>query len=263
MRVTFDSNAWQPVVRPDKFPKDPRNADFVKIQQAVRSGAVTGYIVETAVTLEAIQKSDRARYFAGRKPTMEIKETAAHGRVRAEVTIGPDHAQHPGIAAVLEDRLNDAFAMGFLLLKVPRIGTSLPPIALNPVHYVQQTPSEAEARQSRTFAALRDIEARSVGKSQIDQIGARIASRLGLTGPWYQHLDKGTPQEINEIVKAVAEWADADSIAAHIGYACDCFCTEDQGKSAATSILNGANRAWVTSAYGVQFVNLAELAARI
>lgn len=263
MRVTFDSNAWQPVVRPDKFPKDARNADFVKLQQAVKSGATKGYIVETAVTLEAIQKPDRARYFASRKPAVKVKEAAVNGMVQAEMTIGPDHTQHPGLAAVLEDRLNDAFAMGFLLLRVPRIGTPLPPIGLNPVHYVQQSSAEAEARQSRTFAALGDIEARSVGKSQIDAIGTRIASRLGLSGPWYQHLDKGTPQEISEIAKAVAEWADADSVAAHIGYECDYFCTEDQGKSAGTSILNAANRAWLASVYGVKFLNLTELAAKI
>ncbi len=59
VRATFDSNTWQPVVRPDKFPADQRNADFVKLQQAVKNKAILGYIVETVATLEAIKKVDR------------------------------------------------------------------------------------------------------------------------------------------------------------------------------------------------------------
>jgi hypothetical protein len=42
-----------------------------------------------------------------------------------------------------------------------------------------------------------------MGKSQIDEIGKRIAKRLGLPGPWYQQLDQGTAQEIDEIARAV------------------------------------------------------------
>ena len=65
--------------------------------------------------------------------------------------------------------------------------------------------------------------------------------------------------------RAIAEWADADSIAAHVGYGIDLFCSEDQGKSAGgiSLILDAANRAWLTATYGVQFATLTELAAMV
>ena len=65
MRVTFDSQNWQPVVRPDKFPKDPRNPNMVKINAALGDGRVKGFIVDTVATLEGIRRVDRGKYFAG------------------------------------------------------------------------------------------------------------------------------------------------------------------------------------------------------
>lgn len=263
MIVTFDSNAWQPVVRPDKCPKDLRQGDFVRIHEAVRAGKVEARFVETVASLEAIKKADRATYLASRRPAMEIAEKSSQGRIQATVTIGPDHSAHPGLAPVLEDRIGEALALGFRFMRLPRIGTQLPPVALVCANYVQQSTAEAEARQERSFEALREIEARGVGKSQVEEIGNTINMRHGAAGPWFTNLDKGTPDEFRQIAKGVAEWADADSVAAHIGYRCDYFCTEDAGKSAGDSILDAKNRAWLESKYGLQFVTLSEFAAKI
>jgi hypothetical protein len=70
--------------------------------------------------------------------------------------------------------------------------------------------------------------------------------------------------EENAVNRAIAEWADADSVAAHVGYGIDLFCTEDVGKSAgAPSVLDQANRTWLQATYGVKFVTISELAGML
>ena len=61
--------------------------------------------------------------------------------------------------------------------------------------------------------------------------GLRV-ERFGLArGFWFEGLGRAsTDAERAEVARAVAEWADADSIAAHIGYGIDLFCTNDYKK---------------------------------
>jgi hypothetical protein len=122
MRITFDSQNWQPVVRPDKFPKDPRNSDFRKINAAIKSGQIKAFIVDTVATLEGIRRVDRGKYFSGRDP-------------------------HPGLAAVLRDRLKDAKDLGFRLLHAPRIGLDVP-AGLNDL-YATEANDDLAPRQER------------------------------------------------------------------------------------------------------------------
>ncbi len=70
--------------------------------------------------------------------------------------------------------------------------------------------------------------------------------------------------EEKEFARAVAEWADGDSVAAHVSYTNDVFCTEDQGRSAGgKSIFNEENRRWLSLTYDVRFATVAELANQI
>lgn len=64
MRVTFDTNAWQRVVCPDKFPKDPRCGDFRKIHTALKDGAIVGFICDSVATMEGVKNKDRPRFFS-------------------------------------------------------------------------------------------------------------------------------------------------------------------------------------------------------
>ena len=96
MRVTFDSNVWQQLVRPEKFPKDPRNADFVRSQSAVRSGAIEAFIVETVATLEAIPRAYRGNHLANRRVKVQFVESVRPGAIaiHARATVVPD-SDHP------------------------------------------------------------------------------------------------------------------------------------------------------------------------
>ncbi|MDP4026615.1 DUF2934 domain-containing protein [Methylobacterium sp. NEAU 140] len=261
MKITFDSNAWQKIVVPERFPKHEDNQIFRNIRQAVLDNEIKGYIVETVTTLEAIKRVDRAEYFSSRTSKTQIDESITpDGRLKISFKLGPDDSHHPGLMPVLEDRLSEAFKIGFKFLKIPRVGMPGPALVRDPQNYSTESSVEMGKRQDKTFAALRVIEPRGVGKTQVDDIGNKISAAHGLSGPWFENLGKATPQEARDIADAVGEWADGDSIAAHIGYENDYFCTEDQGIEAGVSILNAENKLWLEKTYGVRFVTIKELA---
>lgn len=265
IRVTFDSNSWQPVVRPDKFAKDPRFADFLKLKGALLSGDIQGFVCETVATLEAIQKTDRGPYFSGQRvsPKFDVQEGPG-GTIKIDMKIAPDDGVHPGLPGVLSDRLRDATSIYKMsLLRVPRIGLPRPDEISS---LFAPEPNEAVSRrQNETFEVMRAVEQRGVGIAQAKALGKGIASRMKKQGPWYQFLDHPKDQEeANKIKKAVAEWADGDAVAAHIGYANDLFCTEDKAKGAGrASVFDPDNRAWLQTTYGVKYVTLSELATMV
>ncbi len=73
--------------------------------------------------------------------------------------------------------------------------------------------------------------------------------------------------EKHEVARAVAEWADADSIAAHYAYRNDFFCTLDSAKAETKrgdpAISDADNRAWLSENFGIRFVTLIRLAELI
>ena len=106
------------------------------------------------------------------------------------------------------------------------------------------------------------IEARGLGCAQAQRIADEIRAEIGGYGPFISYLGKPrTPAEQRQINRAIAEWADGDSVAAHDAYGIDIFCSEDFGKSAANpSVLDAANGDWLTKTLGIQFATLGELA---
>jgi hypothetical protein len=68
-------------------------------------------------------------------------------------------------------------------------------------------------------SALRTRDARRIGVARAKAMGVTINTRLSRPGPWFASLD--LPRDTNEkaeIQKAVAEWADRDTVAAHFAY---------------------------------------------
>ncbi len=67
--------------------------------------------------------------------------------------------------------------------------------------------------------------------------------------------------ERKKVIKAIGEWADGDSVAAHYGFGIELSCSDDFGKGGSNpSVLDPNNRGWLTPQFGMQFVTLAELA---
>lgn len=277
IRVTFDSHVWQLVVRPDKHLKDKNHKHLLTINDTLRKGSLQGFICETVGTLEGISRDCRANYFAAIRPIVDVRTEAIGNTIKVQFAIRPDDAKHLGLSPVMTDRLREAAALGIRLLSAERLGMPRPSAFSSEKFYAQEpNDSEVTARLERFGSALEAIEARGVGSAAIRHIGERIYERLkrhwipraGVSRPpdsfqfWMLGQAKG--EEVKEVVKAVAEWADGDSIASHIAFGNDLFCSEDHGKTAiGSSILDPINRAWLKAAYEVQFVTISELAASL
>ena len=163
------------------------------------------------------------------------------------------------------NRIQAAREIGMRALKAPpRVGGFRVP---DPDFY---EPDSSEAALSERINKAGDvstaIEARGVGYALVKSVAVKIAKRDGVANEMpTQSL--GRAQGVHEegrVKRAVPEWADADSMAAHVGYGIELFCTEDEGKSAgAPSVLDATNRAWLETTYGVKFVNLSQLAGML
>jgi hypothetical protein len=70
MRITFGTNTLDRAVRPARYPRDPRQSDYLKVHQALSAGVLKGYFSETIITLEGVQNCGRIQVFSGTQTTM-------------------------------------------------------------------------------------------------------------------------------------------------------------------------------------------------
>jgi hypothetical protein len=127
-------------------------------------------------------------------------------------------------------------------------------------------------RMGKVNAVDSAIAARDLGRARGILLGREfskrdgVPERDGVSQEWWLQCVKRAKnaQERRKVELVVNEWADAASIASHIGYDIDLFCTKDCGhRAGGTSILNAVNKAWLEQTYGVKFVTLTDLAAMI
>ncbi|NUT60400.1 hypothetical protein HNO82_04680 [Herbaspirillum sp. C9C3] len=108
-----------------------------------------------------------------------------------------------------------------------------------------------------------EIERRHLGRAVAVKLGLEFSKRANAPEPelWLQGLGRANADEKTLVSKAVAEWADGDSIASHYGFGIQLFCSDDFAKGAGSqSILSEDNRRCLTENFGVKFVTLAQLA---
>lgn len=264
MKITFDSNTYRRAVDPARFPNDASLAALQAIHAAIQDGRITPFLSETVASLEGVTKAQRGAYFAAAKPDLNVTTIQLpDGSIKFGITMEPNNALHPGVPPAAERWLKDAVTLGFRFMRAPRI--SMPTPAFLTAADAYATDDDLEGRQELFHQAGRDLEARGAGMAVAKGIGETIAARMKVTKPWFEVLDK--PIDVHEeraIERAIGEWADGDTVAAHIGYGHDAICTEDKGRSAgAPSIFNATNRTWLASSYGVIILNPSELAARL
>ena len=269
MRVTFDTNTLDPAVRPERFPKDPAQPNYFKVKQAIVSGIIQGFFSETIISLEGIQKDDRAAVFGS--TAISISEGPASidhdtGKVTIQVNLNVEQLGRKPLHAEAAARVRTACGIGMRLLKAPsRIGGFQINDLAKVVFVLEEDEASMAKRQDVCITLAREIEGRNVGLAPLKKLAAIFAARDNADEPWFQSLSRAKDvHEENAVKRAFAEWADGDSMAAHIAYGMDYFCTNDQGKSAATSsILDATNRAWLTATFGVQFITINQLAAML
>jgi hypothetical protein len=251
MRVTLDSNVWQIVVRPSLAPRHENHDDFVSVHEALRNKRIEGFISETVGTLEAIKKGGRASYFTAIRPIVDVNTEATGNNVLMSIKIGTNHGQHPGLPPILLEGLEAAFSLGIRVMRAARIGLPVPAPFLSLRHYAdEQDIAASAARDNRWGEVLEALELRGVGAAVLKTVK--------------QAFRPASPAELKQFARAIAEWADGDTVAAHVAYNNDVFCTEDKGKSAGgKSILDESNRLWLYETYGVRFATIRELAEQI
>lgn len=266
MKVTFDTNALEGAARPERHPGNSRQADFIKVHEAIVAGKIQGYFSETIATLEGIENDDRSAVMASTHLNMEMivmtdaatGQESIHFNATVEQDRKPLHPEH-------SKRIRAALRIGMRALKAPR---RIAGFNVGDPNFYERAGSEdaLSDRLNKTIAVGKAIEARGVGYALVESIAKKFTRRDNVVNEMpMRSLGRARDKhEIGGVNRAIAEWADADSIAAHIGYDMDLFCTEDQGKGAgARSVLDSNNRAWLESTFGVKFVTLSELAGMI
>lgn len=259
--ITFDSNVWRPVGGPSRFPNDSMHLAFTKINEALRLGRIEGRLSETIFTLEGIARLDRKSLLGSYKPRVNVsaEEVLSDGSMRIGLNIGPDRSAHPGNNSYLSSHLRDALTLGFKLMRCPRVAGIVNP-DIEEEWYVQS--SSLSSDMANKFGEVgQRIEAAGAGIAWIKAIGNRYA---GPSEHWTDGLANAPATEQKNIASAVAEWADADTVSAHVAYGNHYICTRDAAKAAGqNSVFSFSNRVWLVKEYGVKFISPDELATLV
>lgn len=266
MRVTFDTNTLADVVAPETSQRPTGAPDGTKVRAAIRAGTIQGFFCETMITLEGIKNVDRSAVFGSTTTNAHFQHgLAPDGNGVTYINMRAEQTARQPLDQRQADRFLAAFELGMKLLGAPRVGMVRVDDP-NGGRYVEEPEEDQIGRRlDRHNNVVTAIEARGLGCAQAQKIAGEIQAEVGGYGSFVSFLGKPrTPAEQGKINRAIAEWADGDSIAAHYGYNNDLFCTEDFGKGGSTaSVLDDSNRQWLSETFGIRFVTLAELAAMV
>lgn len=160
-------------------------------------------------------------------------------------------------------RVLAAKALGVKVLKaVPRIGAFNITDPTGEFYLSNDDNGQLEQWISMIHNVADELDHRGVGYAQVTMLGSKLATAGNPQATWFRALDAAKDlHEKRAVQRSFREWADGDSIAAHIAYGIDIFCTEDKGNSnAGKSVLDPDNREWLSNTYKVNFMTIEELA---
>lgn len=254
MIVTFDSNVWRKVASPDNFPKDPLNSDYRIIRKAIDEKMIIAFLSETIFTLEAINKKDRKQFFKDYKADFKTEITEGDdGSIKMSFTIGPNENAHPGLNDFLKEHFGDAVKLGFNIIHLPRIA-GITNKEIEQLKFKMKG-KELSDYLDKVFEVGRRIKELKAGDYEIEQLGLKYHA-----DGWMLGLGNAPESENGVIAKAVAEWADGDSVASHIAINGDYFCTNDSAKKAGSnSVLSDKNVQILNKEYGFEKITPTEL----
>lgn len=255
MKITFDSNVWRIISSPEKFPNETSIEAFKKIRKAIDENKITAFLCETVFTLEAIKKKDRKDFFSDYKSKINSSVSENdNGELKLSFSIGPDKTAHPGNNSYLESHLNDAIEIGFQIINLPRIAGIINPDI--EAHFYKH--NDFNTYHTKACEVGREIESKKAGMFHIKELGQKYNSQ------WTTGIEKAPENEVGNIAKAIAEWADGDSVACHIAVGGDYFCTRDIAKKAGDkSIFSESNVKWLNDKYGFHIMSPENLACNL
>lgn len=169
-------------------------------------------------------------------------------------SMGPDPSAHPGNNDYLERHLKDASELGFKIIKLPRIsGVTNPDIE----EYFYEH-NDLAAYHDKVFEVGKKIEEKQAGIFHIKEIGQKYNRR------WTKGIEIAPEHEEGNIAKAIAEWADGDSVACHIAVGGKYFCKRDTAQKAGDkSVLSQDNLQWLKDEYDFEIISPENLANKL
>lgn len=247
VKIVFDSNVWEKVTHLDAEP-------YSIIRHKIETQNITPYICEIAISLESIQKKHRAGFFESYQPATKIVNCDSDGTsITANICFGPNNEAHPPLPEILINRLEAAKRMGFKVIHMNRFGT----VRTNEIPtemFLQPESVEEFWKSSERFTEFEEfIKSIEAGQHEYNQLtqefGIQSASIPGLARkiPASQH---------KRFAKAIAEWADGDSLAACYQEGLNYFCTDDKAKNAGkSSIFSLENIAKLSGKFGIKILS--------
>jgi hypothetical protein len=263
MRVTFDTNTIDRVARTESFLKESSHEDYVQVHDALLAGKIKGFFSETMVTLEGIERGHRVATLGSTQVVTDWRQVDENV---ISMTIGLKQSRNP-LHPKFSERLRAAQSIGMRALRGPaRMVVAFTVKDEDGTFFERVEPIEEliKCREKANEVATA-IETRGLGRAKALSLGLELSRRDGESGElWLQGLGRAQASEHKKVARVVAEWADGDSIAAHIGYSNEFFCTHDKGMGGGRPLtFDAENRAWLTATYGVSFVTLSDLAAMV
>jgi hypothetical protein len=251
LRVTFDSNTYRQAVAPCGA-RDASSSDLQKIKDALRDGRVRGYLSDTIIKLEGIENKDRVPVLGSTRLVSQSRATDENA-----ITIGLSMRQNrKPLNPITLKWIQAAQELSMRFMRSGSrwfSGAGHIPDVDGTFYEPEESITALIERMDKVNRVSEAIQARGLGYA------VAVCARGGADGERLQGLMRvGNQSEEAAVQRAVAEWADGDSIAAHIGYDNDLFCSNDKGRGTGgkPSILDEQNRAWLTATYGVNFVTL-------
>lgn len=259
LTCTFDSNTWEPVALPGKPPQGKfSDEDRQVIRKAIEAGTCIPFLSDAVITLDNLKKVEKAPFFQNigfRQKVGAPVKTDDGIAISVELGVTFDH--FPELQPQVSEALKAALEAGFRFIKTPRIAWMKLPNEL----YKTETKEEMSARIQRSGVAAAAFEDEGLGMAHVKELAKAVLAEsprlCGLPTPLlaFAYGDE------KKAWKAIAEWADADALAAHHDYQHDVFCTRDEGRNAGTnSVLRYERRQWLFDTFGIKVVSPAELA---
>ena len=245
MNVTFDSNVWERVI-------DEDDHHLAKIKDKIRNGRIQAYICEIALSLESIEKKSRSKFFEDYQPRITVDHLPSEGETfTMRVCFAPNVELHPGHHPKQQAKLLETRNLGFRVLRMANAGTVR----------TQEIPDEMYMDHSDA-----DIDEFWRYTERLESCSAYITS-LGCGQTAYNQLKEefnlfGAGSQLipikrrKKFLKAIAEWVDGESLAAHYAAGNEFFCTNDKARSAGTkSIFYDTNKSRLEAEYGIKIIS--------
>lgn len=253
-RVTFDSNVWRKVVTPSKFSRDSGIVTYRKINAACSSGQIAGFISETTLTIEQIKRDDRLAWLKSAANVSVTEPIASDGSIRMSISIGSSNSVEPVVIKMVQEHLDDAYSIGIRVLRSKRIAGPSSELLKDDKYFLKYaSDKEFHLYNNKNGEVMRQLENMGVGIANIKSKGVASGSH------WIDGIKALSDSEKNLIAEMVAEWADADAVAASIAHDVEYFCTNDIAKASSSkgvvSAMSAEKSQAITTAFRIKFVS--------